>query len=575
MFLNSLSLFNFRCYESLSNIPIRRLTIFVGENDAGKTVLLDALQILVENRRPIEHDYRQIDEDTRATEMTISGTFAVDDQEELPADWRNPDGKTVTVIKTFSGDSSRVEVLGLCFENTRFHNFQNENSEGQKELLRLLGLEPAGNKAERIEQFNQANEGGHIPKVPGRVPIRFDELASYMPRFERIAAADYRQPHLLVQKTLQMVVNSCIYRKDEQTGLQVLIAPLDEVRNNLQSALDEKLADATETLKAIHPKIQQVVTRPKVDFASSVSFPELMLDFGDGQGIRPVNSVGEGTKKRLWMGLLDWQRKAEIESEDQSVLRVYDEPDTSLHYDAQRKLFSNIIEGTRRRESRTQAIVCTHSLTLIDRAAGESINLIKVDDSGTRTVEFLTGAANDDDIRQFLSMVGQAVGLSNSALFFEKAFIVVEGESEANSLPIFYRNLYGRSLPEDGIVLVNLHGNGSWKAILKLLSQNKAAIISMLLDNDCQTNPDGALVKPVALADVGFSSDFLTNQCFFVGTKEFEDAFATRDLIAVLNAHYPKADGTTWIDGDVDQFRSASVKFAESILLEVRRIYST
>lgn len=565
MQLKSLTISNLRCHENLQQIPFGKLTVFIGENDAGKTVVIDALEFLLTSKRPSESDFRKVDEQTTTDNIVLEGEFEPDAASNVNSDILTQDGK-LRLRKKFSRDGSVItEVFGMCFTEPRFNNFAQQDALTQRNLLEGLGITPAGNAAGRIEQFQNANEQGHIEKTAGYRQIGFNDLQNSLPQFERISSSDYQQPHLLVQKTLQSVVNACLYEIQENEAEPKLIPQLTEAKDIIKEALDKKLAEAKETLKKVHDRISDVYTNPRIDFAKSVSIPELTIDCDDGQGAKPVSSFGEGTKKRLWMGLLDWQRKADLESDTRPSVRAYDEPDTSLHYENQRQLFSNILSLTSAPTSNTQAIVCTHSLTLIDRAPGESINLIRVSEDGRREIQFLAGSA-DEDVRDFLTHVGRTVGVSNSALFFERAFLIVEGESEENSLPLFYRHLYGRTLVEDGIVLVNLLGSGAWRGFLKLLGRNKAAVTVMLLDTDCQNS--GAALTPARLLEAGFPVDFANTNCFFIGLKEFEDAFSTSDLLGVLTTHYPRT-GNPWLASEVDSFRTQD-DFMNPLLTYIR-----
>jgi hypothetical protein len=167
--------------------------------------------------------------------------------------------------------------------------------------------------------------------------------------------------------------------------------------------------------------------------------------------------------------------------------------------------------------------------------------------------------------------MGRSLGLSNSALFYERAFLLVEGESEENALPHLYRNLYRRGLFEDGIILVNLRSCGAWKGALGVIRANKAATTVVLLDSDCRRPGSSAKLTPERLTEVGFPPAFLADNCFFVGVKEFEDAFATGDILVVLNSYWPKEDGTAWTAAEVDVFREGQRKFSRELLDHVRR----
>lgn len=562
MLLESLTIANLRCHENLLEIPFSKLTVFIGENDAGKTVILDALEFLLTSKKPVESDFRRLDENTSADIILLEAVFRLEEPS-LSPDLLSENG-TLRLRKSYPANGSATcELHGICFAEPKFNSFAQQNAQTQRELLEALGITAAANAPSRIEQFQKANEDGLIEKSFGYRPIDFSEVQNFLPQFDRISSSDYQQPHLLVQKTLQSVVNACIFQQGDTEPK--LIPELLKASDIIKEALDNKLAEAKDTLKSVHDRILEVYTNPKIDFAKSVSISELTIECSDGQGAKPVSSFGEGTKKRLWMGLLDWQRKAELESDTRPTIRAYDEPDTSLHYENQRLLFSNIFSLSSASGSNTQAIICTHSLALIDRAPGESINLIRVSENGKREIHFLAGS-NDEDIRDFLTHVGRTVGVSNSALFFERAFLVVEGESEENSLPLLYRNLYGRTMVEDGIVLVNLLGSGAWKGFLKLLGRNKAEVTVMLLDADCQTS--GAAITPDRLLEAGFPGNFATTSCVSIGLKEFEDAFATADILTVLTNHYPRTTNA-WQAAEVDGFRGPN-EFMNPLLAFIR-----
>ena len=56
--LESLYIRSFKCYENSGKIPFHNLTVFIGENDAGKSTIYDALDLLLNNNQPSTNDYR-------------------------------------------------------------------------------------------------------------------------------------------------------------------------------------------------------------------------------------------------------------------------------------------------------------------------------------------------------------------------------------------------------------------------------------------------------------------------------------------------------------------------------------
>ena len=72
-------------------------------------------------------------------------------------------------------------------------------------------------------------------------------------------------------------------------------------------------------------------------------------------------------------------------------------------------------------------------------------------------------------------------------------------------------------------------------------------------------------ITPDSLTEIGYTPEFLKNNCFFIGSKEYEDSFATEDIVALLNIHWPKENGEDWFAAEIDQFRNSNYKFSEGL----------
>ena len=185
------------------------------------------------------------------------------------------------------------------------------------------------------------------------------------------------------------------------------------------------------------------------------------------------------SKKKVFLSILEWDAEINIDSESRrNIIRGYDEPDAHLHYHAQREMFYIIKDLAEAEDSNIQSIICTHALTMIDRAPAKCINHI-IKNNNSSSVNFLT-TDEDVDISEFLNQVSEISGFKNTNIFYEKCFLLVEGEGEENALPIMYKKCIGKSLIEDGIILINLQTNGQWSNALKFLNINKKSINSII-----------------------------------------------------------------------------------------------
>ena len=168
----------------------------------------------------------------------------------------------------------------------------------------------------------------------------------------------------------------------------------------------------------------------------------------------------------------------------------------------------------------------------------------------------------DPDVEQFLRELARELGITNTLMFYERCFILVEGETEENALPILYRKIYGNSLLEDGIH-INLKGNGSAKEFLKLLGRNRQELTIVFVDNDTQNNREAHLTEET-LCYAGFSDDFIAERFLYVGDQEFEDAFSDAVISRCLQAEWPKSEGE-WIPDNIVPLREKNKKFSKAL----------
>jgi ABC-type cobalamin/Fe3+-siderophores transport system ATPase subunit len=541
--------------------------VLVGENDAGKSVVLEAIEILVTGRVLLD-EHRRDYGGAKAAETTLEGIFAVEELDTLPEEFRTGAGRNeLRIFRRSSGVASELQVWQMGFENAEFDQFT--GAERQKELLRGMGLIPGGNETQRKEQLKELiNEGRLVRNTVRPVTLpNFSMLAGHMPRIQRIASNEYRTPDSMIQRALQQIAARLIAPPDAD-GNPREDTRLIEVRGEIVLRLNTEVDRITDVLRNVHPQIRRVAVNPSIDFARSVTATPLVVDLGEGD--RPLTEFGEGTRKRMWLGLLDWEQQVARENAAGSTIRLYDEPDVNLHYAAQRQLFRVVSDLACSAEARTQCIICTHSVTLIDRAPCESVNLIQRLDDGQRALKRINPAA--PDVMGFFNEVGQAVGLSNTALLYERGFLLLEGDSEMESLPMLYRQLWNRGTADDGLILVNLSTCSAWKAVMQVLLQNRQVLTHLLLDADCQAENSSARLTPLTLADVGCDAEFAQTHVTFVGEKEFEDAFQDEVIARGLNADFPREDGANWIEKLPDIRANAALggKFSELVKEAVR-----
>lgn len=577
MKLVSLHIKGFRCLHDIS-LNLRDLTVLIGENDAGKSTLLDALDIALNGTTPDQKDYYKClleaensdnQSEITSNEIEIILAFRLDS-------W-DSDGYSTLMAKDgcfylrrlFTSEGSKTYYKSGRFVDQRLNqNFASLKATEFDELLETLGIKPEGrlNQETRIKAIQSYLKSAS--KTEDWLEIKFQSIKEKLPIFQRYRAIDYTSPESFVTKTLQTVYESLIFEDIE--GVRRPIESLRELRSAVVDRVNTKIEELLTHIQSYYPRIRAIRMDPDIDFTKGFRSGEFLVD--EGLGPRPLSRVGDGTKRRILMGTVDWDRATVRSSlNHQTVIRAYDEPDTNLYYEAQRKLFESILQITKlsaEQDYRIQSIVCTHSLLMVDRAPATSINLLSLGEGGRTKIDYLR-TDGEAEIEQFLHDLARELGITNTMLFYERCYLIIEGETEENALPLLYRKIYGTSMFDDGIRMINLHGHGAWLPLLQLLGKNRQLITLALLDSDMRAEYE------TKFTDAGFDTANFGQRCFWAGVREFEDAFHDDILCVCLSKRYPRTDARDWQIADITGIRAAaqdSTKKREKFSEQLRKM---
>jgi len=558
MRLVNVEAWNFRCLKCVS-LPIHNLTILIGENDSGKSSVLDLLDIVLNDRRPDENDYFREGEGPPAERIEVILTFELDDADKSAAEPLTAEDGKLHLRKIFSTTLSETHCKGQKFLDDRlYQDFAKMTATQLDKVLEELEIQYEGrlNKEKRLELIASYKE--RAPTEEDWILVQPADLRDVLPRFERYRAIDYQSPESLVLKTLQTVYESTIF-ETEDDGQQQPVETLRVLKKQIEAEINKKVGELLTFVRRYNQRVRQISFDPTIDFSRGLRAGEFLVN--DGRGLRYLSKTGDGTKRRMFMATVDWDRQVLSEriGSMRAIIRGYDEPDVNLHYEAQRMMYKAISDIVYQKGSRVQAIICTHSMTMIDRAPTTSINLLCLSEDGCTTTSFLR-TDDDPEIEEFLHLLASELGITNTMMFYERCYIIIEGPTEENALPILYRKLYKRSLIEDGIRLINIEGKGGRKGLLKLLGKNRQKITLSLLDRDT------SLVAELERAE--FDPRTLKHNVFYIGDREFEDAFCDEVLCVCFSEVWPRADGLPWAPEHFRPLREDAdeKKFSDALL---------
>jgi len=558
------------------------MTTMIGENDSGKTAIIDFLEIILTNSRPNKEDFHReivIDKETKKEEEIkahkIIGKIVFnlneDEKSNLDKNWLDKNNN-LKLKRKYTYDNDFTYIYCRKYNDTRFYEFEDMKASELKKFLQDLKLESERNqdlRKESVKNYIEENDN-EIPSTYDWLKISFKEIKNFLPEFIRYGVEDYKNPNNMIFKVLKEVFKNEIYKEGKR---EFKSEKLKDVLENVENKVKEATNQFKDHIRRYNDKILDITIEPEIDLSSGLKKSPIKVK--DQTGVfHYLENRGFGTRKRLFLAIFEWEKEVAANINQEYAIRCYDEPDNNLHIEAQRKLYKTIKSVIEDTDRKNQVLICTHSLFMIDSVPADSINLMKRNKDGSSVVEYLD-SFGDNEIKQFLGLMCREMGLSNSHIFFEKCFIAVEGKTEINFLPLAYKKLYGSSLAEDGITLVNLGGNGAAINFLKLLMKNKYDLTILLLDSDTS---DSRFNRDKLINSYNESVDSITKEKYkikvdsffeerviYIGDEEFEDVFSNNCYVKVLDKYREKKDGDGWKRKTIEDLRSKD-KFSDEIV---------
>lgn len=352
--LKSLKIENFRGFETLELKQFGRINLLVGENNCGKTSILEAIQLLCSrgNLEPLS----QL--------MIGRGEVLIDDERKISSYRKDVldvchlfCGHNLTLDSKFtiSSGNDRIECSIDIYESQEIEQvslLSNDDDDFQ---------DSSQNLAMSLNWFSSQD----IEKIRLLLSPEGGVLSDYLRRSRR----EWKNPAIKTQ-----FVTSSSLTSDEMIELfdQIVLKPEEEI--------------ITTALQTIDPEIERIasVYVPRARYSGRSGFK--IRRSGDSQPV-PIGSMGDGIWRMLGLSLAAACTK-------DGVLLV-DEIDTGLHYSAMSKMWKMIWETAK--QSNVQVFATTHSrdcweslaeIATMDDAEEEGITIHRIEKGRDRTALF-------------------------------------------------------------------------------------------------------------------------------------------------------------------------------------------
>jgi putative ATP-dependent endonuclease of OLD family len=508
---------NFRSLKAI-DLEFGRLTVIIGSNNSGKTSFLEALNSAIgASRRNIgRHDiFLELGENTAPLDREILIDILI-----------RPVDEKFEVVENFPKGSPWLSLWGRGIAQDESDRdfvairtrMSWDREKGDYTVERLYLREWLANPDDkslfdtRLEQDVKASTYAieplsfHYMDAKRDIEEDFRHHGSFWHRL--ISELGMSDAHIKEIENQLADVNKFLVEKSET---------LKHTRRHLRElkSLVSCNAEGVE-ITPVAQKVRDLAKGIDVGFTTSgaQSFPLVR----HGMGTRSLASI------LVFRAYMEWRTQRSSKNAIHPFLGL-EEPESHLHPQAQRSLFRLIsdIPG--------QVIVSTHSPFLVSQSEIGSIRHFRKEGPSSLSTRIDISGLSIEEI----SALQRKVIENRGEMFFARAIVFIEGESEEQALPVFAEEFWKGNVVSSGISFVSVGGNN----YLPFVRSADACGIPWYVFSDGEPEPVSRLTK--AVLKVGIKDVHKTQNIFILPNGHKWEEYLVeqkyqKEIEAVLNS---------------------------------------
>jgi len=493
---------NYRSLRAFT-IELKPTTLIIGENNIGKTNLLNAISLILNNEivsyqkrglsisdfnydtvqsfKKSVADLTVISSDIDFPTITIEATFTDfnnDDEEALVSEWYEDDTHKTATLK--------YEFYCNLANKTKWVN-------SIRDALPIVDEELEGEGRDKAEQLRidsvdlpildykyriTAGLGGIKPDSFQLAPIKIDFLDALRDAKTELSAS--RENRLLYR-----ILNN--RDESEYTDIKSSADELNKAIGTDKNALFTIKNDITELLDVL--SLETDPSKKDINFSfSNLNLSELLKKISLEYGDKPISieNNGLGRNNLLYMALVLSHIQSKAKVPDFRLIAI-EEPEAHISPILQKHFAESVTDNGFFNDSSNRQIILTSHSTHISSYLDVNNTVVIFNNKGKLDSHYLLSGIKDDAKgKRTKNYLRKWLNATNSIMFLSRRIIFVEGIAEQILIPKLFEIHFGSKPEKMNCQIVNVNGV-AFRNFLTVVNNGYFIKSAVITDSDSET----------------------------------------------------------------------------------------